>query len=220
MCRFRLSLCVLLAISANAGRAASEKAAPLVGQSEAVYTLAAENGEIRGLDVDDFAPKTPRLLVLDRSCKVFIYQLPRDRDQAAGELKLARALELPKGDDGGPLESPRGLAFAREDGREVVYFLNWHVFEEEGKKNVKSQLWRLDLEDRTSTCVDLSRYPFRIGDREVLDLACDNGKLLVSFDASAYTSHNLRVQRGIVQLQWNREDRDKLAFVRHMPDSG
>lgn len=216
MCRFRLLICFLIAVSASAGRAVSEEAAPLVGQSEKFYTLAEENTEIRGLDVDDLAPEAPRLLVLDSSGKLFVYQLPQDREPAARELKLARVLQLPKGEDGEPLECPRGLAFANEAGQRVVYFLNWHDFEED----FKSQLCRYRLDDATATFVDLSRYPFRIGDRETLDVAYDDGKILVSFDASGYTDHNRRVQRGIACYRRTGAGSGELEFVRHLPDSG
>ena len=207
---------ILLTVSATAAPASPDNTAPLVGQTEKVYTLADENTEIRGLAADELTPNGTRLFVLDRSARIFTYQLHQDPEKGIDQLELARVRPLPQGDDGVPLASPRGLAVAREEGQSVAYFLNWHSSEED----ITSQLWRLNLDDGISTCADLSLYPLRIGDREVLDLCYDNGQLLVSFDASGYSSHDLRVGRGIVQLEWNRADRDKLVFVRHLPDSG
>ena len=216
MRQLRLLLCVLPAVSVITGPASAEKTGPLVGQSEEVYTLAGDNTEIRGLAVKDRSSPVPELLVLDASGKIFVYRLRQDREKRTGEPRLTSVIELPKTEDGHPLTSPRGLAFATEGGQCVVYFLNWST----AAADFKSQLWRFNLDLRTSTFVDLSLYGFRIGDRELLDVARDGENILVSFDASGYTAHDLRVQRGIVQLKWNRPDSEKPEFVRHLPDAG
>ena len=216
MKELQLLLPALLAASLNVAPASAEKNASVVGESEQVYTLAEGNAETCGLAIDDVSSDAPRLFTLDRSGRIFAYQLSRNPQEGADELKLIRAIELPKEADGSPLAGPRGLAFTVEDRQRIFYFLNWETTEDA----TKSQLWRWNVEDATSTSVDLSLYPFRIGDREVLDLACDHGTILVCFDASGYPSHDLRVQRGIVRLRWDRASKGKLEFVRHMPDSG
>ena len=213
---FRLLLCVLPAVSVMAGPATAEKTGPPVGQSEKVYTLARENTEIRGLAVNDRSSPVPELLVLDASRKLFVYRLLQDREKSTGELTLASVVELPGTEDGHPLTSPRGLAFATEGGQRVVYFLNWSTAAED----FKSQLWRFNLDLRSSTFVDLSLYGFRIGDRELLDVARDGENIFVCFDASGYTARDLRVQRGIVQLKWHPPDSEKPEFFRHLPDAG
>ena len=188
---------------------------PLIGQSEHVYTLASENSEICGLAFDDVSPEAPRLFVLDRSGWIFAYKLNQNPEEHIDSLTLVDRYALPKEADEPLLRSPRGLAFALEHEREVFYALNWDTAGAE----TQSQLWRCDFEDNDHTCVDLTRYPFRIGQREVLDLAYDNGTLSVCFDASAYRDRNLRVQRGIIQLRWPAND-EQPTFTKHVPDSG
>ena len=107
------------------------------------------------------------------------------------------------------------LTFAVEDGQRVVYFINWS-----NSGDFKSELWRFDFDRRAATSVNLSLYGFRIGDRELLDVARHGEDILISFDASGYTDHNLRVQRGIVQLKWKAPDSEAPRFVRHLPDAG
>ena len=216
MRQLKLLLCILSAVSAIAGPAAAESASPLVGRSEKVYTLAGDNTAIRGLAVNDRSSPAGELFVLDGSGKIFAYQLPRDRRKEIDELTLSSVIELPRTEDGQPLASPRGLAFASQGGQRVVYFLNWGS----PGGGFTSQLWRFDLDRGSSTFVDLSRYTFRIGDRELLDVARDGENILVCFDASGYTARDLRVQRGIVQLKWNRPDSENPEFIRHLPDAG
>lgn len=186
----------------------------LIGESEKVYTLESENTSIRGVAFDEVSPEAQRLFVLDESGKVFIYRFEQDPVKGVDELKLFDCRDLPTGADGSPLAGPRGLAFTLEDSRPVLYFLNW------SSGAAVSQLWRWRLDDNTASVNDLSLYPFRIGDREVFDLAYDNGKIRVCFDASGYGDDNLRVMRGIIQLEWNRAYDGKLEFVKHLPDSG
>lgn len=194
-------------ISISLGSPLARGAAALVGQSEQVYTLAAENTEVRGLAFDDISPEAPRLFALDASGKIFVYKVGRD-------LTLTETHALPQ-DGGSAIKSPRGLAFAMANDRTILYFLNW-----DSAGQVTSQLWRCDFQRKDFTAVNLAWYPYRIGEREVFDLVHDNGKLLICFDASGYKDENLRVARGIIQLKWNQGYDDKLEFMKHMPDSG
>ena len=71
-------LCVGLLLSVMSGMALAWEKAPLIGESEKVYTLSPDNTEIRGLAFDDVSPAAPRLFVLDRSGKIFVYNLNQD----------------------------------------------------------------------------------------------------------------------------------------------
>jgi len=188
----------------------------LIGESEKVYTLAPENTSIRGVACNAVSPEAPRLFVLDQSGKVFVYRLEQDFAKGTGELRLLDRLDLPAGSDGAPAAGPRGLAFALEDAGTVLYFLNWSA----SKGAVTSQLWRWCIDDGSSSVHDLSLYPFRIGEREVFDLACDDRTIRVCFDASVYGDRNLRVTRGIIQIERSRAGDEKLEFAKHLPDSG
>jgi hypothetical protein len=210
--RLGLWILVLLAV-ATAGAAARP---PLMGESEKAYTLAPENTEVRGLAFDDASPLAPRLFVLDAAGKVFIYGVPPESAAAAGELKLLGTVALPGRPDGKPLQSPRGLAATRVNGKDVFYVLNWV----KPASEADSELWRFGPGVEKPSMIDLSLYPFKIGDREVLSLAHDNGKLLVSFDASGFKGQSLRVQRGLIRLAWNQAAEGVLEFVKHVPDSG
>jgi hypothetical protein len=205
-----LGILVLL-LAGTAGAAAKP---PLMGESEKAYTLAAGNAEVRGLAFDGASPLAPRLFALDASGKVFIYGVPASA--AAGELTLLGTVALPVRANGTPLQSPRGLAYSRENGKDVFYVLNW--IKPGGE--AESELWRFGPAVEKPVPIDLSLYPYKIGDREVLGLAHDNGKLLISFEAAGYKDRDLRVQRGLIRLAWNPAADGQLDFVKHLPDSG
>jgi len=212
----RFASCLLgifLLLSTSFG--ASAPKAQVVGESEGVYALAPEIQEIRGLAFDDISPRRPRLFVLDSGGRIHVYVPLRDAGKGVDELRYLSSVDLPAGQGGKSLAGPRGLAFAVEEAQDVFYMLNWA---DEGE--VTSELWRYDLGDGSASSVNLSLYPFRIGDRELLDVAYDNGNLFVSFDASGYRDQSLRVRRGIIQLRWNQAYEGKLEFIKHMPDSG
>ncbi|MEN6560005.1 MAG: transglutaminase family protein [Acidobacteriota bacterium] len=204
---------VLTALLCVTAAAAASKP-PIVGESEACYRLAAENGEVRGLAYDEVSPKAPRLFVLDGAGKIFVYKPSDGPKAAAGELTLLDVLPLPARDGKPEIESPRGLAFTLDNGSEVFYVLNW--IGTAGAK--KSQLWRFSPGGKPVSA-DLSRYSYNIGERELLSLGYDNGKILVGFDGSSFKDRNLRVQRGAVRLSWPRES-GQPVFVKHMPDAG
>ena len=211
-----LCCCVCLTFLVASPPARADQKQPLIGQSEHVYTLASENTEIRGLAFDGVSPEAPRLFVLDRSGWVFAYKLHQNPEEPLGELTLVDRYALPRKADQPLLLNPRGLAFTLDHGRDIFYVLNW----DDSQTETRSQLWRCNFKDDDHRHVDLTRYPFRIGQREILDLTYDNGTLSVCFDASAYRDRNLRVQRGIIQLRWPATEDGQPTFTRHLPDSG
>ena len=168
--------CVALFVAVHVGLGFGGQATPLIGESEKVYTLASENADIRGLAFDEISPEAPRLFVLDRAGKIFVYKLHRKPTEGVDELKLLETYDLPK-DGSESLDGPRGLAFALDDDRDILYFLNW----DRSAAEIKSQLWRCDFENDNHTQTNLTWYPFRIGQREVLDLAYDKGNILICF---------------------------------------
>lgn len=216
MTRLRAFALLLLAGASGIGIVSAGETGPVIGETENTYTLSSENTRVSGVAFDDVSPEAPRLFVLDRSRKVFCYKLDQKPEEGIDELELVEARELPKREDGSDVTGPRGLAFAVEGGRGVLYFLNWVAPDQKAV----SELWRVSLSDGRSRSVDLSLHPFRIGDRETLGVAHHRGRLFVCFDASGYADHDLRVHRGIIQLKWSQSYDQRLEFTRHMPDSG
>ncbi|MBN2508418.1 MAG: transglutaminase family protein [Verrucomicrobia bacterium] len=210
-------LLLLLALGLAASPCATGEPAAPVGTCEHVYSLAAENTEVRGLAWDESASASPRLLVLDQSGKVFAYERRRGESPDSDTLSLRRTHDVSAAVGASNLTNPRGLCFAVENGRRVIYFADWNP----SPPGPRSRLWRYVLgEAAASLSADLSRHPFRMGDREVYDLACEDGVLWVSYDASGHADPNLRVQRGILRIQ-GKQGWDKLPLdVRHMPDAG
>lgn len=208
-------VCLLLAVGLASQVRGAESTAPRIGDCERVYPLAADNPEVCGLAWAETGLDAPCLFVLDRAGKLFVYRPGRD---AAGDIER---LECVQTDDlaaavSSELASPRGLAYAVEQGRGVLYFLDWDA----AGGDVRSRLWRYDPDAATAAWVDLSWYHFRIGDREVFDVAHEDGQLLVSFDARGYADPSLRVQRGILRIAWQDGFGQPHAQVRHLPDAG
>lgn len=213
-----ISLSLFLWAAAVAGAAGADP--PVVGQIEQSFTLAEGNQQIRGLAVDEGAAGGARLLALDRAGKVFIYGL---KDAAEGQgrgaeavpLELVDTLDLKAAPGNLELKDPRGLAVAVEEGRQVLYLLDW------AKTNggVYSRLHRWVAGAGNVVSIDLSLFMYRVGDREPLDVTCDGGDVIVAFDSTGYLIPDVRVQRGLVRYRWNPKTKD-LEFVRHMPDAG
>ena len=212
----RIFISVLFIVVVGFALSSTPKKAPIIGESEMVYTLAEENQKIRGLAFDNVSPGLPRLFVLDGSGKIFVYRFLRNTQKSTDELQYLKTYDLPPGANGKHVASPRGLAFAMEKSQDVFYFLNW----DDSRGEVNSELWRYNATENTASSVNLSFYNYCIGDREIFDVAYDNGNIFVCFDSSGYKEPNLRVQRGIIQLKWNQASDGKLDFVKHMPDSG
>jgi len=202
--------------------AAENNVAPLIGEVEKAHTLADANRAAVGVAFDEISPRGPRLFVLDRTGKVFVYALEAGGGPGADELRLTGEIDIPPLEDGRRPKGPRRLAYAIENDRDVLYFLNWedHLTPDRNTADVTSELWRFNPDDSTAACVQLSFVPYRIGDRELLGLAYNNGKIFVSFDGSGYNNDSLRVHRGIIQLEWDQTRDGQLDFVKHMPDSG
>lgn len=226
MSKSRLSLTVFW-LGLLAGSAfADEDRPPVVGESEKSYALAPENTEVRGLAIDDATPAA-RLFVLDRSGKLFVYRLPQNQKAKKDELALLRVHDLRKNEQLRSLGGLRGLAFAKQGGKDHVFFLNWEKLNEfednahvaENKALMRSQLWRYGLADNTCSGVDLSRAELQMGDREATAVACRGNELFIAFDAGGIGDRNLRVRRGIVRLKAE-GTAGKIAFVRHLADSG
>ncbi len=207
-------ICFLLITAGTA--LCSGHTGPIIGQTEKKYTLADKNRDVQGIAFDDISPLAPRVFVLDRSGIIFSYQLNQNLDNGTDELKLLDQYPLPSDTDKTKLMGPRGLSFVRENGQDIFYFLNW----EKSGGNVRSQLWRGNFTEQNFTSIDLTNYWYRIGQREVMDLATDQEKIYLCFDASGYIDHNVRVLRGIIQYQWKPDSKEKLVFIKHMPDTG
>lgn len=213
---------------------AAEAGGPLIGDVEATSTLAEENTDIQGLAFDEVSPEAPRLLVLDGAGKVFVYRPRRDPTETTERaestertetaetaeciagLDLIRVLALPAAPDGSTPDGPRGLALGIERGRHVLYYLSWS----RGPGGVASRLWRWRPDRGDTVAVDISTHLFRIGDREVLDVAFDRGNLWISFDAAGYRDGDARVGRGILHLRRSPSGDGRFEYVKHMPDSG
>ena len=187
-----------------------------IGEVEEAYLLAEHTGDIRGVAFDGISSREPRLFVLNGFGSIDAYRVPRGGDKARDALKLLEQRDLRAAMKGEEPESPRGLTYALEGGRDVLYFLNRTA----PGPGAASQLIRFPLEGGRPKVVDLSLHSYRIGSREVFGVARDGEELLVSFDASGYPNRDLRVQRGILRLTWARAGDGEPEFVEHLPDSG
>ena len=177
-----------------------------IGDSEKVYKAAPENTDVRGLAWDEVSSDAPRLFALDASGILFSYN---SDDEDALQVIETRDLRHVAADG---LHDPRGLAFAIEKGNAVLYFSD--------RVGAGARLWRYALDAGKAENVDLSLQVFRIGDREVFDLAHDGDALLICYDASGHTDQSTRVQRGILRVAWDGCFGEKLTSVRHLPDAG
>ena len=66
------SLATLLVLLAAVGVAYSGDDLPLIGDCEQVFTLSNKTRDVRGLAVDATVVGSPRLLILDRTAKIFV----------------------------------------------------------------------------------------------------------------------------------------------------
>lgn len=175
---------------------AAAPAAARTGDSLAVLALDPEHGDVRGLAWGDdgllYGLDHPGA---DRAARVFVYarrlgpeRLERvERRTAPADFTAPAVL---------PVEA-RGLAFAREHGRRVLYFAAWRA----GDATGFARLWRWDLDlDRTGH-VDLRQAAFDLGGGEVTGVAYADGHADVAFDAGAYADATLRVRRGVLRLR-------------------
>jgi hypothetical protein len=216
----RISFLLVFVWSAACSCVAAAEPQPIVGQTEQIYALAEENQEIRGLAVDDASADAPRLLVLDRSGRVFIYGRSTDamgqgRGAQPTRFQAVETLDLKSKPANVKLTDPRGLALAVEDGKQVLYLVDLA----RANGAVQPRLHRYTVGTTDAVSIDLSLSMYCIGDREVFDVACDRGEILLAFDSAGYTVPDQRVQRGLARYRWNPKTKD-LEFVKHMPDAG
>lgn len=206
-----LTLGILMLVLA-AGLAWTETL-PRFGDSERAFALPAEITEVRGLAFDEVSPRAPRLFVLDASGRVFVFQ---PAPAAATELRQLEIIPVPVRPDGTAWKGLRGLAYSRVKNQDLFYTLNWG----KGADGTDSELCRFGPGLAKPELVDLSLYTYKIGERETLAVASDSGDILIAFDGTGYKERNLRAQRGLIRLRWNKADPDLLEFVKHLPDSG
>ncbi len=209
----RKSILIGLAVFLAAAAAAPAADLPRFGASERSLTLPPELGEIRGLAFDDVSPQAPRLFVLDASGRVHIFRAPVRPDADPEPLEV---LPAPARKDKAAWKGLRGLAYTRVNDQDLFYALSWS----KAKGATPSELVRCAAGAAAADTVDLTLYPYKIGEREVLGLTADSGEILVAFDGSNYKERSLRAQRGLIRLKWSKADPARLDFVRHLPDSG
>ena len=218
MCAARLSLVcsfvglsLLLLVPPRLAQPGVER----IGLSDGNFLLGTDNIDARAVAYAEVPDDGARLFVLDHKQVIYAYRVP-PAEQAAGSLKLVNTYSLDGVEGLKDLNDPRGLAVEMKQGAPVFYFLDWLP-----RGNRQSLLIRFDVATHAAKSIDLTRHVFRIGDREPADVAlCGGNRLLVCFDASGYDNPDVRVQRGLVEIQW----RDGLNYnpqqVRHLPDAG
>ena len=210
---------VFCAVSAIAASVAADEF-PLVGQTEQVCTLTQENRDVRGLAIAEVKAGTPQLFVLDRSGRVFAYEVPalpegQGRGASEEQLQPIETLDLNAKPADLKLADPHGLAVTVENGKPVFYLLD--TVRSGGA--VRSRLMRYAVGAEDAVSIDLSLAKHCLGDREVIDLACDGDEITLAFDSSGYLVPDIRVQRGLARYRWNADKKD-LEFIKHMPDAG
>ncbi|MBN1911052.1 MAG: transglutaminase domain-containing protein [Pirellulales bacterium] len=135
------------------------------------------------------------------------------------ELKLVQSFRVPVDPIAGKhLTSGRGLAFAEQSGRRVLYTLESQSNgskDADGKANFTSRLWRIDCTDpdkaRVQT-VDLNQDTFDLRGAQVFDVACDRrGRIFITFDDSKRpASLTEQRARGILRFQAQGEPNKKI----------
>ena len=134
-------------------------------------------------------------------------------DQAAATLSLDSSFTVPIASDTRQvLTNARGLTFAEEQGRRILYTLSSRhgaTKDADGKVNFYSHLWRIDLTNPKQVeveTVDLIQDVFDLRGAEVFDVACDSrGRIFISFDAVKGAA-NLGEQRARGVLRFRAQD--------------
>ena len=93
-----LAMTVLLTISLPA----AGKNKPIIGDSVGSYNLAPENQDVIGMTFDEISKEAPRLFVLDKSGKIFVYGLDKEDSEGFKGFSLKETIDLPAGEDGQP----------------------------------------------------------------------------------------------------------------------
>lgn len=102
--------------------------------------------------------------------------------------------------EGVELSNPRGLAYARENSGDVVYFMDYVSFQQNGTTTKKGLLYRYDISAHDLTHVDLNATAYEIGTNPVFGVTKQGGNLYVSYNPSSFLSHTMRVRRGITVI--------------------
>ncbi len=94
------------------------------------------------------------------------------------------------------LHSPRGLAYAREAGDDVVYFLDHR-----STAPTISKIYRLNLTTGGHTVLSIASSTYGLQGAQVFGVAKQGAHLLVSYDANVESNADLRVRSGILRMQ-------------------
>jgi hypothetical protein len=97
--------------------------------------------------------------------------------------------------------APRGLAYGADSGTPWLFAVTSN--DDDGDGVFASRLWRIDLSEKTLSAdsISLDHPHFGIEGREVFGLAYAHGRVLVSYDTSAFASGSEQVTKGIMRLR-------------------
>ncbi len=222
-------LLALVLVVLFSGATQAQPGAQHIGSTLGQFLLGPDNRDARGVAYGETRKDGARLFVLDRKKTIYAYRLPAD-DVADGDLQLVDTYPLEQLAGLDRVADPRGLAVEMNDDAPVFYFLDWVA-----TGNRQSLLVEYDTASGEVAVVDLTRHLFRIGDREPADLtlcsspagatgsagsASAERRVIVCFDSAGYPDPSLRVQRGMVEIQWQNEVGYDPLCVRHLPDAG
>ena len=158
----------------------------------ASYTLASSNTLAYGLALDD--KLTPhRLYVADyNDNKIYVYGVvPQALALRAGESFSTSGLHK-------EFVQPRGLAFAREGSKRLLYAVTSNDPDKDGA--FLSHLWRVDLDANSVDRLSLGQWALGLAGPEVFGLAFRGGRAYISYDTSKLTGV-AQVRRGILRLR-------------------
>jgi hypothetical protein len=201
----------------------------LIGDVLSTHDLNASNATARGLAFD---PATSRLYVLDGAAHpaIFVYQHTYNPATGTDSLAYLTYRYVPQTPGGVGFACARGLAYAVEDGHEVLYSLAFC----NDATPPRSELWRLDITSGTSSFANLQQSAFDLGLKEPLGVTYIDGHVLVAYDQNGYSEYKKQVRRGILRMNVfhgnTASQRAQLwpavqagsasSVVKHMPTSG
>lgn len=165
----------------------------LIGDVERVYDLSSKIASIVGIAFQEDERGEYLYVFEGTSRKIHILKV--DKDNRDLEYQSSFLVE------GAEIANPRGLAYAREVSGDVVYFLDYVVFLQNGTYKKKGILFRYDLTSKDLTSLDLSIPDLEIGTNPVNAISCQGGNVYVSFDPSSLGSYTERVRKGITVLR-------------------
>jgi len=165
----------------------------IIGDVERVYDLSSEIASIAGMAFQE-DERGEYLYVFEGTSRK-IHLLKVDKDSRNIEYQNNFLVE------GAEIANPRGLAYAREVSGDVVYFLDYVIFLQNGAYKKKGILFRYDLASKDLTSLDLSNPVLGIGTNPVNAITWQGGNVFVSYDPSGLGSYTERVRRGIAVLR-------------------